>query len=161
MTYKILTCPKCGDDDICRDATALWNARSNRWELAGTMDGFTCEACGEAFRTPNETDIDAAGFFTRNGLIDENLFVIIAIRPVKFDGENAAMCEPADAQSWGVYLRVGDDENDSSEDVHLVDKRTRSAAEEWARDNIFRYASEGAFVFETPTTSSGLVDFTE
>lgn len=161
MTYKILTCPKCGDDDICRDATAMWSAHSNQWELAGTMDNFSCEACGETFRTPDEIDIDAAGFFTRNGLSDENLFVVVAIRPVKFDGGSVDMCEPADAHAWGVYLRPCDDESGSAEDVHLVDKRTRSAAEEWARDNIFHYASDGAFVFETPTTSSGLVPFEE
>lgn len=157
MTYKILTCPKCGDDDICRDATAKWSAHSDQWELAGTMDSFTCEACGEAFRTPNENDIDTDGF----GLIDENLFVIIAVRPVKFDGGEAVMCEPADAQVWGVYLRRENEENECTEDIHLADKRTRSAAEDWARDNIFYYASRGAFVFETPTTSSGLIDFAE
>lgn len=38
-------CPRCGSDDIVRDATARWDIDAQCWSLSGTFDNETCEAC--------------------------------------------------------------------------------------------------------------------
>lgn len=39
-------CPKCGGDEICRDASATWSIDAQEWVLAGTYDCQTCGGCG-------------------------------------------------------------------------------------------------------------------
>jgi predicted RNA-binding Zn-ribbon protein involved in translation (DUF1610 family) len=39
-------CPRCGSDDIVRDATARWDVDSGCWSLSGTFDNETCDTCG-------------------------------------------------------------------------------------------------------------------
>ncbi|WP_157217986.1 hypothetical protein [Flavisphingomonas formosensis] len=39
-------CPKCGSDDIVRDACARWSVEAQLWELEGIYDCQTCNACG-------------------------------------------------------------------------------------------------------------------
>jgi hypothetical protein len=39
-------CPKCGADDISRDATARWDVDTQSWYLSGIFDCQTCEDCG-------------------------------------------------------------------------------------------------------------------
>jgi len=38
-------CPRCGNDDIIRDATARWDIQSQCWMLSGTFDYETCGRC--------------------------------------------------------------------------------------------------------------------
>lgn len=54
-------CSSCKASAVLRDAWAVWNKMTGRWDLQATFDGFCCEACGgetgitwqidEAFRT--------------------------------------------------------------------------------------------------------------
>jgi len=39
-------CPKCGADDISRDATARWDVDTQSWYLSGIFDCQTCQDCG-------------------------------------------------------------------------------------------------------------------
>jgi len=130
MTYKILTCPKCGDDDICCDATATWNAKLDEWDVVGTMDSFTCEACGEEFSAPDEIDIGDR-FYS-----DSQQSVEIVVRPVRSVDGAFEMCEPADAERWGVYWREAD-EYGMCVDVHMLDKPTKNDAAWWVITRLF------------------------
>jgi len=38
-------CPRCGSDDIIRDATARWDIQNQCWMLSGTFDYETCGRC--------------------------------------------------------------------------------------------------------------------
>lgn len=39
-------CPKCGDTDITRDASARWDRANQCWSLSAVYDNQTCENCG-------------------------------------------------------------------------------------------------------------------
>lgn len=39
-------CPRCGSDDIVKDACARWDEHNRCWSLAGTYDCETCQECG-------------------------------------------------------------------------------------------------------------------
>lgn len=62
MSKVVLICPKCGSEDITRDACAQWNTDSGKWELSCVYDVMNCEACGnefyEAGEKPDEEDED-------------------------------------------------------------------------------------------------------
>lgn len=45
-TLEVPACPACGSLDISKDATAGWNRMEQDWEIIGTQDNCTCEACG-------------------------------------------------------------------------------------------------------------------
>ena len=38
-------CLRCGSDALVRDASAVWSVPEQRWELVGTYDSTTCQAC--------------------------------------------------------------------------------------------------------------------
>lgn len=42
----IPTCPKCGSEDVAKDACAQWDEASGAWVLSGTYDCETCLTCG-------------------------------------------------------------------------------------------------------------------
>jgi hypothetical protein len=44
-TALVPTCPRCGSDDLVKDACAGWDAASGSWSLAGTYDSETCLTC--------------------------------------------------------------------------------------------------------------------
>jgi predicted RNA-binding Zn-ribbon protein involved in translation (DUF1610 family) len=39
-------CPRCGGDEIVRDACAQWDEGAQAWSLSGTYDCETCTGCG-------------------------------------------------------------------------------------------------------------------
>ena len=39
------TCPRCGSDDIVKDACARWDQTAAAWSLEGTYDSETCQTC--------------------------------------------------------------------------------------------------------------------
>lgn len=39
-------CPKCGSDEIHKDAAAGWNDELQQWELVSVHDCETCAVCG-------------------------------------------------------------------------------------------------------------------
>ena len=52
-----LTCLHCGSDEIVRDAVATWDTINQGWEMAGTLDGMSCNDCGEEFDEAAEEPI--------------------------------------------------------------------------------------------------------
>jgi hypothetical protein len=63
MSLVKIVCAKCGSDDVCRDAAARWDVRSQEWLVSGVHDGATCEVCDdqdakliEQPLTPEESD---------------------------------------------------------------------------------------------------------
>lgn len=40
------TCPRCGSDDVSKDACARWDASAGAWALGRVYDSETCNACG-------------------------------------------------------------------------------------------------------------------
>ena len=57
MSNIYFKCPKCGSDDVIRDAYASWNRDSQQWELCTEFDNFICNACGRADIDPEEVEI--------------------------------------------------------------------------------------------------------
>jgi len=43
---KILKCPKCGSEDLVRDALTKWDPVAGEWSLAGLLDDISCNNCG-------------------------------------------------------------------------------------------------------------------
>jgi hypothetical protein len=44
VTY---VCCTCGSEDVLVDGWAVWNKKSQQWELSGTLDASSCNTCGE------------------------------------------------------------------------------------------------------------------
>ncbi len=59
MTEKRITyvCPKCGSDNISRDATAYWDDGDQTWDIGGLHDTFGCNDCDAEFENPVEKEI--------------------------------------------------------------------------------------------------------
>lgn len=54
MSKKIkFVCPDCGSDDVSRDAYAVWNIETQKWELEGMYDAMQCNepTCGYSDKT--------------------------------------------------------------------------------------------------------------
>lgn len=61
MTKRIdMFCASCGSRHVTRDATAYWHMESQTWKIAGLMDAFTCEECGDT-REPREMVLEGEG----------------------------------------------------------------------------------------------------
>ena len=43
---KKMICAACGSEDVRRDADAVWNKKTQEWELCAVYDNATCEECG-------------------------------------------------------------------------------------------------------------------
>lgn len=41
-----IVCPKCGSENVHKDAAAAWNAEAQAWELSSVHDSETCNDCG-------------------------------------------------------------------------------------------------------------------
>ena len=57
----IKCCPSCYSSDIVIDAAAVWSSERDQWELAGTQDTITCNACGRETETTVDFDAGAIG----------------------------------------------------------------------------------------------------
>ena len=42
-----LICPKCGSDNVWKDAIAYWSPEKQEWKLQATYDQMGCSDCGE------------------------------------------------------------------------------------------------------------------
>lgn len=42
----IPTCPRCGSQNISKDAAARWDEEAGEWSLACVHDSETCDDCG-------------------------------------------------------------------------------------------------------------------
>ena len=42
---KKMICAACGSEDVRRDADAVWNKKTQEWELCAVYDQATCEHC--------------------------------------------------------------------------------------------------------------------
>jgi ribosomal protein L37AE/L43A len=48
MTHPIrLICKYCASEKITRDASAVWDVRSQSWVLSAVQDQMVCEDCGQ------------------------------------------------------------------------------------------------------------------
>lgn len=52
-------CPRCGSDNVQRDACARWDVATQRWELITVYDDATCAACGEESKSLDWVDIES------------------------------------------------------------------------------------------------------
>ncbi len=39
------SCPRCGSEEVYKDAAAAWNREAQEWELCSVHDSETCSAC--------------------------------------------------------------------------------------------------------------------
>jgi hypothetical protein len=55
MAQKVkLVCPKCGSEDISRDASAHWSVETQSWEISGVFDDMSCNYCDAEFNEAEE-----------------------------------------------------------------------------------------------------------
>ena len=61
-TIVKMLCPHCGSDDICRDASAKWDAQHADWVMSGVQDTMTCQACDTDFDEAREDEVSVCEF---------------------------------------------------------------------------------------------------
>lgn len=132
-------CSDCGSAEVFRDAYASWDIDTQQWIMQAVYDEAVCDACGDSCslewkpEPQKKTVVAGAGGDPIPSLTrDMERFDGLEIHPVAdifdetqggFRPQDAAedetcfaICEPEDAQLWGVYGHLKEGGIDSIED---------------------------------------------
>ncbi|MEI9995074.1 MAG: hypothetical protein WDM91_10800 [Rhizomicrobium sp.] len=103
-----LACPNCGSFHITRDATAAWSAAEQCWDIAGTQDCMTCQACGREFYEAAERTVNATLFncCAESAEPDWALYDALEVNCCRDDGGATSTCCLHEADFFTVYGRL-------------------------------------------------------
>ena len=58
MSNYVMVCPKCGSDNVERDAWAYWDEKAQKYEVGGVRDASECLSCGWDGNGLEQIDLD-------------------------------------------------------------------------------------------------------